>query len=267
MVEPAPSAPSSPAGPPAPGRSASRSASDRREAIEVLPENDALEHLARRRPDGAVAASCIGRARPHRGNSHRGRRRFSGPTRDGRYCRARYYHPGLQRFISEDPIGFAGGDPNLYAYVGNNPLSFRDPLGNIAIADDAAIVIIGAAALGAMWLASDQGQQAMRDTIEGAQQLAGTTMEALQSLMGRRQRESGLENLSDEEIARRARDKSLPTEERLRYVREEKNRKMRNKGKDRGGPVRPMGFMGLDLSLPWEAIELNSAVPLSGRKR
>jgi hypothetical protein len=30
-----------------------------------------------------------------------------------RYYRARYYHPGLQRFVSEDPIGFAGGDPNL----------------------------------------------------------------------------------------------------------------------------------------------------------
>jgi RHS repeat-associated protein len=58
-----------------------------------------------------------------------GRRRFPGQTRDGRYCRARYYHPGLQRFISEDPVGLAGGDPNLYAYVRNNPLRFFDPLG------------------------------------------------------------------------------------------------------------------------------------------
>jgi len=132
MVAPAPSAPSSPAGPPAPGRSASRSASDRREAIEVLPENDALEHLARRRPDGAVAASCIGRARPHRGNSHRGRRRFSGPTRDGRYCRARYYSPGRQRFVSEDPIGLFDGSHNPYVYVQNNPWGFVDPFGLIS---------------------------------------------------------------------------------------------------------------------------------------
>jgi len=35
----------------------------------------------------------------------------------------------LHRFVSEDPIGFAAGDPNLYAYVSNSPLNFRDPLG------------------------------------------------------------------------------------------------------------------------------------------
>jgi RHS repeat-associated protein len=35
------------------------------------------------------------------------------------YYRARYYHPTLQRFISEDPIGFRGGDFNLYVYVSN----------------------------------------------------------------------------------------------------------------------------------------------------
>jgi RHS repeat-associated protein len=28
------------------------------------------------------------------------------------------------RFISEDPIGFAGGDSNLYCYVGNSPLIY-----------------------------------------------------------------------------------------------------------------------------------------------
>ena len=58
-----------------------------------------------------------------------GQRRFSGQTRSGRYSRARYYHPGLQRFISEDPVEFDGGDVNLYAYVANNPVSRRDPLG------------------------------------------------------------------------------------------------------------------------------------------
>jgi RHS repeat-associated protein len=44
------------------------------------------------------------------------------------FYRARYYNPTLGRFISEDPIGFRGGI-NFYAYVGNNPISRRDPFG------------------------------------------------------------------------------------------------------------------------------------------
>jgi RHS repeat-associated protein len=44
------------------------------------------------------------------------------------YYRARYYDPMQARFISEDPIRFAGGD-NFYAYVRNNPVTFNDPLG------------------------------------------------------------------------------------------------------------------------------------------
>jgi RHS repeat-associated protein len=44
------------------------------------------------------------------------------------YNRARYYSPGLARFVSEDPIRLAGG-MNLYAYVGNDPVNFTDPSG------------------------------------------------------------------------------------------------------------------------------------------
>lgn len=47
------------------------------------------------------------------------------------YFRARYYSPVLQRFISEDPENFAGGDANLYSYVGNSPVNFVDPSGRI----------------------------------------------------------------------------------------------------------------------------------------
>jgi RHS repeat-associated protein len=45
------------------------------------------------------------------------------------YLRARYYDPKLGRFISPDPIGFAGGDTNLYAYAFNNPVTYTDPTG------------------------------------------------------------------------------------------------------------------------------------------
>lgn len=45
------------------------------------------------------------------------------------YSRARWYHPLIGRFISEDPIGFRGGDVNLYGYVNNNPSNNKDPFG------------------------------------------------------------------------------------------------------------------------------------------
>ena len=39
------------------------------------------------------------------------------------YIRARHYQPAIARWISLDPIGFAGGDANLFRYVGNSPTS------------------------------------------------------------------------------------------------------------------------------------------------
>ena len=42
---------------------------------------------------------------------------------------ARYYSPGLQRFLSEDPLGIGGGDTNIFAYAHDNPVNMIDPLG------------------------------------------------------------------------------------------------------------------------------------------
>jgi RHS repeat-associated protein len=56
---------------------------------------------------------------------------FTGRENDGTgvyYYRARYYNPTLQRFVSEDPAGLAGGN-NFYAYVGDGPSVFTDPTG------------------------------------------------------------------------------------------------------------------------------------------
>src|SRR6202171_5117942 len=44
------------------------------------------------------------------------------------YYRARYYDPAIGRFLSEDPIGFNGGE-NFYAYTRNNPVDLKDPFG------------------------------------------------------------------------------------------------------------------------------------------
>jgi RHS repeat-associated protein len=58
---------------------------------------------------------------------------FTGRENDGAtglyFYRARYYSPTFQRFVSEDPIGYASRDANLYTYVGNSPNNFTDSLG------------------------------------------------------------------------------------------------------------------------------------------
>jgi RHS repeat-associated protein len=41
----------------------------------------------------------------------------------------RWYDPALGRWLSEDPIGFAGDPWNLYRYVGNAPTNATDPTG------------------------------------------------------------------------------------------------------------------------------------------
>ncbi len=41
----------------------------------------------------------------------------------------RYYDPEGGRYTQVDPIGFAGGDVDLYGYVSSDPLNFIDPSG------------------------------------------------------------------------------------------------------------------------------------------
>jgi RHS repeat-associated protein len=41
----------------------------------------------------------------------------------------RWYDASTGRWLSEDPIGFAAGDANLYRYVGNSPTMYVDPTG------------------------------------------------------------------------------------------------------------------------------------------
>jgi RHS repeat-associated protein len=56
---------------------------------------------------------------------------YTGRENDGvglYFYRARYYNPTLQRFISEDPIEFAGG-VDLYQYAASSPTVYKDPFG------------------------------------------------------------------------------------------------------------------------------------------
>lgn len=58
--------------------------------------------------------------------------RYKGREHDGAtgmyYMRTRWYDPDLDRFVSSDPIGIAGGI-NTYAFAGNDPVNLRDPGG------------------------------------------------------------------------------------------------------------------------------------------
>lgn len=45
---------------------------------------------------------------------------------------ARVYDPSMGRWLTKDPIGFGGGDANLYGYVANDPVNWVDPSGLIS---------------------------------------------------------------------------------------------------------------------------------------
>jgi len=59
--------------------------------------------------------------------------RFAGRELDGEtdlyFFRARYYDSQIGRFLSEDPVGFQGGDNNVYRYSFNDPVNLEDPTG------------------------------------------------------------------------------------------------------------------------------------------
>ena len=57
----------------------------------------------------------------------KGRDFLAGP--DIYYNRARFYDPVLGKFIAEDPLGFASGDTNHYAFAWSNPRNWKDPSG------------------------------------------------------------------------------------------------------------------------------------------
>lgn len=124
--------------------------------------------------------------------------KYTGREDDGTglyYYRARYYQPRLQRFIAEDPIGFLGGDVNLYGYVLNNPTRFADPLGLWTGAVGGEIDVGGGlgGSLNVSAVGDDSGQLGLSITIggggtgigaSGSLQVTGTNATNIQQLGG-----------------------------------------------------------------------------------
>jgi RHS repeat-associated protein len=116
---------------------------------------------------------------------------YTGRDNDGtglQYNRARYYSPSLGRFISEDPIGFAGGDVNLYAYVGNSPTNYVDPNGTNPLIAACALGALGNVATdwfiaglsGRKYTLEDAGKSALTGCVFGLIPGAGITDDLLQ---------------------------------------------------------------------------------------
>ena len=57
---------------------------------------------------------------------------------------AREYDPATGRWLQKDPILFRGGDTNLYAYVGGDPVNLIDPSGTY-------VQVLVGAGIGALW--------------------------------------------------------------------------------------------------------------------
>ncbi len=60
-----------------------------------------------------------------------------------KYYRARYYDPVAGAFLSDDPMGFAAGSLNTYAYVQGNPYTYLDPSGMMTQAQQD-LMLVGA---------------------------------------------------------------------------------------------------------------------------
>jgi RHS repeat-associated protein len=74
------------------------------------------------------------------------------------FYRARFYNEYTGRFISEDPLGFKGGDVNLSRYANANPLSFTDPFGTSVTIEFALLLSITVPVIGVFGVGLFDGQ-------------------------------------------------------------------------------------------------------------
>jgi RHS repeat-associated protein len=98
------------------------------------------------------------------------------------HYRARAYDPLTGRFLQRDPIGFASGDLNLYAYVENDPYNWTDPSGLTPSAGTAVGIQRDSATRGALSpvFSGVLGfAQRLANAMRGYQSIAGTVSAVL----------------------------------------------------------------------------------------
>jgi RHS repeat-associated protein len=130
--------------------------------IALTSSNGAIQNTYSYDPYGNTTQSATGFTNPYQ---------YTGREADAAglyYYRARYYSPGMGSFVSEDPIGFGGGQLSFYAYAGGNPIMYRDPRGHELV-----LALVGTAIGGAFGyingrLSGDTGDQLLEDIGTGA---------------------------------------------------------------------------------------------------
>jgi RHS repeat-associated protein len=162
---------------------------------------------------------------------------FTGRESDGTglyYYRARYYDPRLQRFTGEDPLRFGGGNFNVHAYAANSPTVFTDNLGLcvpippvIVTCVPPAVVILAEAAL---WVGGTYAAKEFADAITERM-----TEQYAQHGKGN-QKDSEMEQMTPEEIAKKSADPNRPKNWDERLKRHEKAMKERHSRQSKDVP-------------------------------
>ena len=150
----------------------------------------------------------------------------------------------MGRFINADALvttgqGLLGN--NMFVYCLNNPVSNLDPSGNIALIDDLAVlslvVVIIVPMISLIMMPPPpivetitSGINRSYDTIVDTIALGANILSA-KTKGKERVKDTGLANESDEEVQKKAHDRSLPKSEQRRYQTEEKARGLRNRKK------------------------------------